>query len=302
MKRFLVTAVIACAMILTPAMTFGAVIVDDSWADGGRNNGADALDADWWSSTSTANNSVEVGLGFMGLVTGTSGRGLHGTFAPQTLAVGDTLTATFTFMTPATVGSESGGGGFRFALSDFNNAGLAADLQSGSSFVQPLFTNLPSYMVDFDVNRPGVADDTSVREHINPNATGRFMGTTTEWTQMGTSTDVDYIFTPNTEYVVVMSLTRTALDSMDIFGSLSSSNVVLTSHTLSDASAIVNNIGMIGVWVNSGLFGSSATIGAADNGIDFTNIKIEVIPEPSTLILAFIGLAGLMFANLRRRR
>jgi hypothetical protein len=301
MKKLALGIFLGGICCLLPAILSAQVIVNDSWADGGRDNGADPLDADWWSSTSTGNNSVEVGTGFLGLVTGTSGRGLHGTFAPQTLGIGDTLTATFTFMTPATVGSESGGGGFRFAIADFNNAGLAADLQSGSSFVQPLFTNLPAYMMDFDVNRPGIADDTSFRKHINPNATGRLMGTTTEWTQLGTSTDVDYAFTPNTEYVAVIALTRTGADSMDILGSLSQNNVVLTSHSLSDASGIANNFGLVGVWANSALFGSSATIGQADNGVDFTNIKIELTPapEPSAIALLMLGTVGLL---LRRRR
>ena len=303
MKRLLILAVAGYAMVaifLTPAKVFAITIVNDSWADGGRNNGADALDADWWSSVTSNNNAVEVSPGSLGLVTGGSGRGLHGTFATQTLAVGDTLTATLTFMTPATVGSP-GSGAFKFGLADFNNAGLAADLQSSSTFAQPLFTNLPAYMVDFDVNAAPGTDDTSVRKH-NSNTTGRFLGSTAEWTQLGTSPDVTYSFTANTEYVVVMSLTRTAIGSMDIFGSLSSSNVLLTSHTQSDASGIVNNIGVIGAWANSSAFGSSSTIGVADNGIDFTNIKIEVIPEPSTLILAFFGLAGLAFTNFRRRR
>ena len=303
MKRLLVAGVVACAIatiILTPATAFGTIIVNDSWADGGRNNGADALDADWWSSTSSNNISVEVGSGFLGLVTGTSGRGLHGTFAPQTLAIGDTLTATLTFMTPATVGTI-GSAGFKLCLGDFNNAGLAADLQSSSTFVQLLYTNLPAYMVDFDVNAAAGANDTSVREH-NVNTTGRLLGITGEWTQLGTSTDVDYSFTPNTEYVVVLSLTRTGAGSMDIFGSLSSSNVLLTSHTQSDASATVNSIGLLGIYANSSAFGSSPTIGAADNGLDFTNIRIEVIPEPSALALAVFGLAGLTVAKFRRRR
>lgn len=290
------------AMILTPALAFGTIIVNDSWVDGGRNNGADSLDANWWSSTSTNNNSVEVGVGSLGLVTGTSGRGLHGTFAPQTLAVGDTLTATLTFMTPATVGTP-GSGAFRIALADFNNAGLAADLQSSSTFSQPLFTNMPSYMVDFDVNAAGAADDTSIREYT-PNAAGRFMGTTTGWNQLGTSPDVDYPFIPNTQYVVVMSLTRTGVNSMDIFGSLTGPSGLLTSHTLSDTNGIVNNIGLLGVWANSATFGSSPTIGAADNGIDFSNITIEytAIPEPSALALVVFGLAGLTVAKFRRRR
>ncbi len=305
MNRVLTTAVVACAMaamILTPATTFGVLIVDDSWADGGRNNGVDALDADWWSSTSSNNVSVEVGSGFLGLVTGTSGRGLHGTFANQPLAIGDMLTATLTFMTPATVGTI-GSAGLKLALADFNNAGLAADLQSSSTFAQPLYTNLPAYMVDFDINSAGSVEDTSIRRH-NVNVTGRFLGTTAEWTQLGTSADVDYSFTPNTEYVIVISLTRTGASSMDIFGSLTRSNVLLTSHTLSDASANVTSIGMLGVHANSSGFGSSSITNTADNGIDFSNIKVEyiAIPEPSALALALFGLVGLTLAKFRRRR
>ena len=294
MKR---TLPLLIAVLVTPAMLLAQVIVDDSWADGNRAN-TGSLQADWWSSTSTGNNSVEVGAGYLGLVTGTSGRGLHGTFAPQTLEIGNTLTATFSFTTPATVGTESGGGGFRFAIADFNNAGLAADLQSGSTFVQPLFQNLPAYMVDFDVNRPGIADDTSIRKHTTPNTTGRFMGTTGEWTQLGTSTDVDYTFAPNTAYVAVISLTRTGTDSMDVFGSLSQGSTLLTSYTFSDTSSIVNHLGLVGVWANSTLFGTSPTIGQPDNGIDFTNFKVELIPEPSAIALLALGAAGLV---LRRR-
>jgi len=298
MKRNIALSI---SVLLMPTILSAQIIVNDSWADGNRLN-TGPLQADWWSSTSTGNNSVEAGAGYLGLVTGTSGRGLHGTFTPQTLAIGDKLTATFSFSTPATVGSESGGGGFRFAIADFNNAGLAADLQSGSTFVQPLFQNLPSYMVDFDVNRPLVADDTSIREHMlpEPAGAGRFMGTTAGWTQLGTSTDVDYTFAPNTPYVAVISLTRTGADSMDIFGSLSQGSSLLTSHSLSDASGIVNNFGLVGVWVNSNLMGSSANIGEANNGIDFTNVKIEYtpVPEPSAIALIALGAAGLL---LRRR-
>jgi len=289
------------ALILTPAVAFGTIIVNDTWADGGRNNGADPLDADWWSTTSTNNNSVEVGTGYLGMVTGTSGRGIHGTFAPQTLAIGDTLTATFTFRTPATVGSGYSGA-FRVALADFNDPGLAADLQSGSTFVQPLFTNLPAYMVDYDINMADATDDISIREHITPNSTGRFTGTTTEWTQLGTGPDADYAFTPNTVYVGVIAVTRTGADSMDIFGSLSDNNGLLASHTRSDTSGIANHFGLLAFWANSGNFGSSGTIGQPDNGIDFSNIKIEYtpVPEPSTAALLLGGLL-ILLRSVRRR-
>src|SRR5687767_6463349 len=79
-------------------------IVNDSWTDGGRTDGADLLDSDWWTSSSTSG--IEVSTGSLGMVTGTTGRGIHTVFPTQTLAnVGDSLKATYTFATPATVGT-----------------------------------------------------------------------------------------------------------------------------------------------------------------------------------------------------
>ena len=133
MKRF---TPLCIAAILTPAMAFSQVIVDDTWADGDRAN-TGPLQADWWSSSSTSGNSVEASVGSLGLISGSSGRGLHGTFAAQTLGINESLVATFTFTTPATIG-VSKGGAFRFALMDLNDPGLAADLSSSSSSVNPL--------------------------------------------------------------------------------------------------------------------------------------------------------------------
>jgi hypothetical protein len=296
MKRIISLSI---SVLLMSTILSAQTIVNDSWADGGRNNGADLLDADWWSSSSTSGNSVEVVPGHMGLISGSSGRGLHGTFAPQTLGIGQTLRASFTFTTPATVGSAQSGA-FRVALADFNNSGLAADLLSSSTSVNPLYTTLPAYMADFDVNLADATDDTSIREHITPNTLGRFTGTTTEWTQLGTGPDADYTFAPNTEYVGVISVTRTGGDSMDIFGSLSQNNVLLTSHTQSDASGIANHFGVLAFWANANVFGNNTTVGDPNNGIDFSNITIEVIPEPSSVALLLAGM--LMLGKSLRRR
>jgi hypothetical protein len=211
------------------------------------------------------------------------------------------LRATFTFRTPATV-FQNVASPFRVALADFNNAGLAADLASSSTVVQPLYVGLPSYMADWDVNT-GATADTSIREHNVAATTGRLLGTTAEWTQLSTGPDENYSFAPNTEYVGVFSVTRTGADSMDIFGSLSQGGTLITSHTESDASGIANHFGLLAFWVNSNTFGSSATPGAADNGIDFSNIKVEltVIPEPSSAALLLGGLLLLLGRSLSSR-
>ncbi len=266
------------------------VIVNDSFADGSRTN-TGPLQADWWSSSATNGNSVEAYTNQLGLISGTSGRGLHGTFAPQTLAIGDTIRATFTFTTPATVGAGSASTAFKIAMMDFNDAGLAADLSSASATVNPLYTNLPGYMIDLDVN-DAVASDISIRKHL-VNTSGRFLGTTAEWFSFGSSADAGYVFAPNTEYVGVISITRTEADGVDIFGSMSQGGTLMDSYTDSDSSGIANHFGMIGFWANTSAFGSSTTAGElVDNGITFSNIKIEVVtystPTP-TLNIAHSG-------------
>jgi hypothetical protein len=279
------------AAILVPSMASATLIVDDSFTDLDRTK-TGALDADWWSSSSSSGNSVEIDGTGLGLISGTSGRGIHATFAPQTLGIGDTIVATITFTTPATVGVNKGGA-FRFAMMDFNDSGLAADLVSSSSSVNPLYTNLPGYMIDFDINTDATAD-TSMREHL-VNTTGRFLGTNGEWGQIGTGPDDGYTFDEDTEYVVVLSLTRTGADSMDIFGSLSQGASLLSSNTESDVSGIANNFGMFGIWANSDNFGSNTTVGDPDNGITLSNAKIEVllVPEPCSAGLLLVGLLAL---------
>ena len=294
MKRFLP---LFFAAILTPALAQVQVIVNDSWADGGRNNGADPLDADWW--TSSASTGIEVSVGALGLVSGTAGRGIHGTFAPQTLGIGETLRATYTFTTPATVGTALSSP-FRVGLMDFNNAGLAANLSASSTSPQPLYIGLPGYIADFDVNT-GATADTSIREHDLTSTLGRLLGTTSEWISIGSGPDTGYTFAPNTEYVGVFAVTRTGADSMDIFSSLSQGALLLASDTESDTSGIANHFGVLAFWVNSNTFGSSATPNTGDNGIDFSNITIAyVIPEPSTAALLVGGL--LVLGRSFRRR
>ena len=175
-----------------------AIVVNDSWADGGRTDGADPFDTNWWSSVSNSGTGIEVSVGSLGMVTGTSGRGIHGIFPTQTLAtVGDSLVATYTFTTPATVGGGSGTGAFRVGLFDtLGRVGLNADISSSSGSPNSLFglystatVGLPGYMMDMDVATGGTEDisfrqlDTAVNVG-GQTPTGRLLGTTTGFTQL----------------------------------------------------------------------------------------------------------------------
>ena len=304
--RFL-WALAYCIIILLAAAPIAqaAVIVDDSWADGGRDNGADPSDSNW--STSSSSSGIEVSTGSLGMVTGTSGRGIHTVFPTQTLAnVGDSLVATYTFTTPATVGS-GGTGAFRVGLFDtLGRAGLDADVSASSGSPNELYgwaeatpptDALPGYMMDMDVGTG--SEDINFRQHDTvPTAstpTGRLMGTTTGFSSISPSgPDSAYSFAPNTTYSGSLALTRISATELQLIGTLGSA-----SHSVTDEFDSAD-IGMLAFWANSNMFGSSSTPETADNGIDFSNVRIEFIPVPEPGSLALTILASLLAAWPRR--
>ena len=285
------------ALALTPGAAFSQVIVNDSWASGLRSSPPN--DAAWWYSTSSS--AIEVGTGYLGLVSGGSGRGIAGTFASQTLGIGDTLTATFTFTTPATVGNNKSSS-FRAGFFDTTgHPGLAADISASSGSPNPVYNNVNGYMMDYDVNTSTAGADITVRERSNP-ASGQLLATTSDYTSLGNG-GIEYFFAPNTSYTGVFSVTRTGADTLDLTGSLFQGSTQLSIYTTEDSSGITSSFGMLAFQVGSSTFGSSSTVNAADNGIDFTNIKVEYfaapVPEPSTF--ALLGAGGLLVL-LRTRK
>ncbi len=303
--RWAACCVLAGTLLLAPS-AFGAVIVDDSWADGGRSNGVDPQDSNWW--TSASSQGIEVSVGSLGMVTGSSGRGIHTVFPTQTLGdVGDKLIATYTFTTPNTVGS--GTAAFRVGLFDtLERAGLNADVSASSGTPNAVYgwgtgnagpgtAGLPGYMLDMDVATTTASNDFSFRSHdpgtVGP--TGRLMGTTTGFAQISpTGPDGAFSFSPNTTYTGSFSIERINATDMRLTATLGSA-----SHTTTDAFDSAN-LGMLGFWANSNIFGSSSTPNTADNGIDFSNIRIEFIPEPASLVM--LSLSGLLVLFRRRSR
>ena len=267
----------ALASLLTFATSVEAqVIVNDSWADGSRTDGAEETDANWWTSTSMKD-AIEVSKGSLGLVSGTSGRGIRATFEAQTLEVGDSIKVTYKFTTPATVGSDVSGG-FRVGIFDkLERDGLDSDLKASSGSPNALYDGLPGYMADFDSNiAEGKKQDVNIRKHNLEASVGRLLGTTSGYDSLGNGGD-DYEFaTANTEYTGMFSITRTGKDTADVASSLSQGEKVLASHTATDKSGIANNFGMLAFHATSNAFGSSTTADEEDNGLSFSNVTVEI--------------------------
>ena len=306
------------ASLLTASLQ-ATVIVDDSFADGDFDK-TGPLDTPWW--TSSSSSGKEISPGSLGLVTGSSGRGIHTIFPTQKLSnVGDTLKVTYAFTTPATVGVNRSTA-FRVGLfdnlgktgpatDDPNTTTLNADVGASSSSPNPIFgwgladsgpgsQPLPGYMFDMDVNLTDASDDLNFREHAQEPAgivgSGRLMSTTTYFDNISPSgPDEGYTFTPDTAYTGMFQITRINATDFRLTGMLNGISYTNTDTFDSDM------FGMLGFHANSNTFGSSNAVGEADNGIDFSNIKIEfLVPEPSTIAL-LIG-ALIAMPSLGRRK
>jgi len=267
MKKFLFSLAILCA---TAGLSFGQTTVfSDSWADGGLDNGADASDIPWY--TSTASNAIEVTTGSMGLVTGTSGRGIHGLFDIQDLNAGDSLTLTFTFSSPATLG-DNRSNALRVGI--FNSLGrtdLGSNQSLSSSNPNPLFDGLPGYMAVYDIATG--EENISIYEHDVTATLGRFMSTTSEFTSLESGGDA-YVFTSDTEFVVELTVTRSADQEVNVSSTLSSGGNVLSTFSTSDSVDAQTSFDMLGIQVGSNTFGSSNAADTEDNGLTFSNIML----------------------------
>ena len=264
----------AAAKTSHPAAVAG-VVVDDSFTDGGRDNGADALDTNWWVTTNSS--APEIAEGSLGLVSGGSGRGLRSTFAPQNLAEGQTLKASFTFTTPKTIGSKPDrDSAFRIGLyNKLGRAKLEGDLSASSKKPNKSYDGLPGYMIDFDVAlKDPTKANIDIRKHKD-DTQGRLLGTTKGYQHLGGGGDA-YQFAPEQTYTGSIALTKMA-DGIQVAGSLSQGDKLLSEFSLVDEGSNSNNFGMLAFHVNSKTFGSSKKKDTPDNGIDFSNVKIEVL-------------------------
>jgi hypothetical protein len=274
-KQEAANAVPVAADVSEPSPAVAGVIFDDSFADGGRDNGADETDGTWWS-TSTSG-AIEVEPGKLGLISGSSGRGLRSTFTTQTLSEGQTLMATFTFTTPETMGRDRDSA-FRVGLHDrLDREELEADLGASSGSPNKLYNGLPGYMIDFDINLddPTLAN-IDVRKH-KVGKIGRLMGTTKGYKHLAGG-GAAYQFAPNTTYTGTIHATKVA-DGIEIGGSLSQDGKVLTEFATVDKDSKTNNFGQLAFHVNSVTFGKSNEKKTPDNGLDFSNVRVEILEK-----------------------
>ena len=270
----------AISLMAFTSMSHATTVVDDDFLI----NGTQETDASYFGSSNSS--AIEFNTNSIGLVSGTSSRQIHGLFETQTLAnAGDSLEVTVTFMTPATVGLSSEE--IRIGLFDHLDRNTADQLAQNTSYStaapNPSFSGLPGFYLELDVESVDPTTDLNIRRS-DPSASGRLLSTSTGFTSFGSGPDLGYVFEPNTEYTVTITVTRTELDSLDIttdFGG--------ASYTASDVTPASFSFGMLAMHASSDAFGSSNVVGddpnvINDNGMDITRFSVEFSAGDTTVI------------------
>ena len=211
------------------------------------------------------------------------------------LGMGDTLISSVTFYY-GTVPSDTSTAAIRFGLFDDVAGRSANDLNGGASTT--MFTNNPGYGAFVTLMSVSTNNGMNFMRRTNMTTTGIF-GTTADFTQIdgavgGTSIAQSGLQLLTYKVSVTHMDANTTILTAGLYDTLTSQ--LLEGGSVADFSGQqVSDFSYL-VWR------TPRGPDAAGNGpYVFTDMKIEVIPEPSTLMLTGAGLA-LAIAAIRRRR
>ena len=166
---------------------------------------------------------------------------------------------------------------FRIGMFDkLGRTELESDQSASSKQPNKNYDGLPGYMIDFDINlKDASAANIDIRKHKD-DTQGRLLGTTKGYERLGGGGEA-YQFEASQTYTGVMGFKKVS-NGVEISGSLSQDGNVLSNFSIVDEGSDTNNIGMLAFHVNSKTFGSSKEKEQPDNGLDFSNVSVEVLP------------------------
>ncbi|HVM59924.1 MAG TPA: immunoglobulin domain-containing protein [Verrucomicrobiae bacterium] len=270
MKHVIRSLFVVAAILSFATPSRAVVILDDTWADGNRNNTSLPTNAAWYTSTS---GSLTATTGSMTLSLG-SGANLAVSYfttnasAPVQLSVGDTLLTTITFVFNG-LASQNSSLGFPLGIYEFGSNRVSADFsgnQTQGAGVQgyALFQNMGT---TFNNASPmSVMERTSVSD-------SDLLGHSADYTSLGTgpgNTNNFSGFVNGTTYTLQLSLQRTTTNAMVISVTwVNTSTGASLSTAAVDTSATNFNFDGIGL--------RPASASKAASTIQFEEVKVEYI-------------------------
>lgn len=275
---------------LTVSQGFGAVLVNDTFADGGRTDGADAQDLSWFKpttgSTLTVVNDPTFGSNALRLDPDTTLSSTIAAMPTTSLQVGETLRLTVTFRFETTPTANIGGA-LRMGFYT-NNGGetlgdTATNTADGSGHkADGYYAAFPSGPNDavlvngngYEIFRETV-DDNSITT-----GTRSGLATPTVTTQGITGTGI---------HTATFEITRTANSLTFLSYFKKGDDPAFQAGTGTDVGSALTSFDTIAI----GTGGNTATL-----LID--GVVVELIPEPSSALLGMLG--GLALLGVRRRK
>jgi hypothetical protein len=316
MKKKLTGLLMGSAFLLFPSMAHAIIVTNDTWLDGERNSpaapaysefGVDSdLDGDiesaWFQGGSGTLDPIAPGGPLRSTQT-TSSQTMTTYFTPEgselTLAnAGDRLRVTWQFEVSGQL-IDNTQQGLRVALVDSPGGSRISTENS------PGADQYTGYSVFLNINSILSRDDPfELHERANPALFENLLSSSSAWTSLaedGTQSNTGYL--PGIDYTFMMTLTRTALDGLDILTSISGDSLD------NDGSM---SISYLDPSPNGGSFSFDTFVIRPDGYdrsyeiFDTSLFKIEfnepgAAPEPCTFALVGLGLAGLGFAHRKRR-
>lgn len=254
----------------------GTLLVDDSWADGSRNEQNLPAESAWYSSDSSGTSLTAAIGSITGTVPASSVQWLtYYTAAgtPATLNVGDTLKATAMF-TPAGVTAQNANRGLRIGLYNFASGGtrVSANGYSTGAGTGAPGANVLGYMLNlnfgssFGVDTPLQIMERTVVGSIN------LMGASGDYTTLSSGPAGSLsgsAFSSGTEYTFEFSVTRTAADSVNITTRFVGGALDI-SHTATDASGTTFAFDTFAI--------RPAASAQTASSFNFARLKVEVLP------------------------
>jgi hypothetical protein len=306
--------------LLVGSSSFGALLLNDTWADADRTNTNLPTDSPTWIGQSSGNGSNSVSAGSLNFTLPTNSLKVWEYFtsdnsAPDAnqphnsvtqIGVGSRLTASTSFTLPQGATAASTSKNFRVGLFfDPTDARVESDTNSDGGGGTAPWTDALGYAVQLPLNSSTSGNNPfQIGKRTASNSS--LLGSSGAFTFAPTGGQ-SYALAANTTYTLQMLLNVVSASQLDVTASLMQGSTVLSTYTVSDTGSAFGGAALVGalpgnnaIYTNfDQLFfrNSDASQAAA---LSFTNWRVETaVPEPTSIVL--LGLAGSLLAAARRR-
>ncbi len=292
MKKTFLLILVTC---LVCGVSQGVVLLDDTWADASRTETSLPTESAFWVGHP---DQVTMGTNSLAYSMGTSSEKLWTYFAPNgspvSIGVGQQLVTTIKF-TPTglySTGSEN----FRFGLfNDPTDSQILSDTNDDGGGTGDLgqadpWTDSEGYAVQLALSDGVTASDNPYIGKRTDLTNSSLLGSSGAYTWVNDSAGANIVATSGALVTMEFILDRVGADEMLATFTISQGGSVLSTLQMTDASGIYTDFDQL-------FFRLSKAEGSADV-LDFHELKVELVPEPATMLL--LGLGGLV--AVRRKR